>query len=209
MIQTDLFKTQFIPAAKNSQKLMIVFHGRGDSLRPFREFNEELAIPEMNYLLVNAPRKFMKGFSWYGEPPFQKGGVLKIRNKLMLLLNQLEDQGWRSKDIFLLGFSQGSLISADLALHYPKKLGGVVGVSGYFQFFPRWRQSLKTTARRTPWLMTHGHRDDILNIEDTRYGVRKLKNAGVPIDWVELNKKHTFVEEEYPIIRKWVRRNLF
>lgn len=208
MIQTDLFKTQFISARKKSQKLMIVFHGRGDSLQPFREFNDELNIPEMNYLLVNAPRKFMDGFSWYGEPPFQKKGVLKIRKKLFSLLEQLEQEGWRSRDIFLFGFSQGCLISADLALHYPKKFAGLVGVSGYFQFFPRWRNQLSKSVVRTPWLMTHGHRDDILNIDETRYGVNKLKDAGLAIDWVELDKRHTFEEEEYPIIRRWVRRQL-
>lgn len=208
MIQTDLFKTQFIAGKFNSQKLMIVFHGRGDSLKPFRQFNEELGIPEMNYLLVNAPRRFLKGFSWYGEPPFQKQGVLKIRYKLICLLNQLEQAGWKSENIFLLGFSQGCLISADLALNYPKKLGGVVGISGYFQFFPRWRRHLAKSTLRTPWLMTHGHRDEILDIEDTRYGVNKLKNAGVNIDWVELDKSHTFEEKEYPLIRQWVRNKL-
>ena len=56
--------------------------------------------------------------------------------------------------------------------------------------------------------MTHGHRDDILNIDETRYGVNKLKDAGLAIDWVELDKRHTFEEEEYPIIRRWVRRQL-
>lgn len=208
MIQTDLFKTQFIAARKQSQKLMIVFHGRGDSLLPFRDFNNELNIPEMNYLLVNAPRKFMDGFSWYGEPPFQKNGVLKIRKKLFALLNQLEKEGWPSKDIFLFGFSQGCLISADLALHYPKKFAGVVGISGYFQFFPRWRNRLSKPVTRTPWLMTHGYRDEILNIDETRYGVNKLKNAGLAIDWVELDKRHTFEDDEYPIIRRWVRRRL-
>ena len=208
MIQTDLFKTRFIPSKASSQKLMLVFHGRGDSMKPFRKFNLELGIPEMNYLLVNAPRRFLKGFSWYGEPPFQKSGVLKLRQKLFHLLQQLEKSGWKSENIFLLGFSQGSLVSADLALNYPKKLGGVVGISGYFQFFPRWRRQLVESNRRTPWLMTHGHRDKILKIEETRYGVHKLKTAGLHIDWVELDKSHTFEEKEYSLIRRWVKKNL-
>ncbi len=187
---------------------MIVLHGRGDSLRPFRSFNEELRIPEMNYLLLNAPRKFMNGFSWYGEPPFQKNGVLKIRQKLIALLGQLEAEGWESKNIFLFGFSQGCLVSADLALNYPKKFAGVVGISGYFHFFPRWRNHLSKSAVQTPWLMTHGHQDEILDINETRYGVNKLIDAGLDINWVELDKKHSFEENEYPLIRRWVREKL-
>lgn len=208
MIHTTLFKYKFIPAKKKSDALMIVLHGRGDSIRPFYSFNEELNIPEMNYLLLNAPRKFMSGYTWYGEPPFQRGGVLKIREKLFDLLNDLEIQGWKSEKIFLFGFSQGCLISADVGLNYPKKLGGVVGISGYFNFYPRWRSNLAMEAKKTPWLFTHGHQDDILPLADTKFGVEKLKDAGLNVQWVEMNKDHSLLETEYPLIKKWVRNQL-
>lgn len=187
---------------------MLVLHGRGDSIRPFRHFNEELRVPEMNYLLLNAPRRFLDGWSWYGEPPYQKEGVLKIRAKMFLLLAELEAQGWQSENIFLFGFSQGCLVSADLALHYPKKLGGVVGISGYFQFFPRWRSRLNQASKLTPWLFTHGRKDDVLKLNDTKFGVEKLKDAGLQVKWVELDKDHVLEESEYPLIRSWVRQKL-
>lgn len=208
MIQTDLFKHKFIPAQKKSDYLMIVLHGRGDSIRPFGSFDDELKVPEMNYLLLNAPRKFMDGYTWYGEPPFQKNGVLKIREKIFDLLNDLENQGWKSENIFLFGFSQGCLISADIGMNYPKKLAGVVGISGYFNFYPRWRNSISSDAIKTPWLFTHGHQDDVLPLEETKYGVEKLKDAGFKVNWVEMDKDHTLVDEEYPIIRRWVKDQL-
>jgi phospholipase/carboxylesterase len=208
MIQTDLFKHKFIPAQKKSDYLMIVLHGRGDSIRPFASFDDELKVPEMNYLLLNAPRKFMDGYTWYGEPPFQKNGVLKIREKIFDLLNDLENQGWKSENIFLFGFSQGCLISADIGMNYPKKLAGVVGISGYFNFYPRWRNSISADAIKTPWLFTHGHQDDVLPIAETKYGVEKLKDAGFKVNWVEMDKDHTLKEEEYPIIRRWVKDQL-
>lgn len=208
VITTDLFKHKFIPAQKKSDKLMIVLHGRGDSIRPFYAFDDELNIPEMNYLLLNAPRKFLDGYTWYGEPPFQANGVLRIREKMFDLLNQLELQGWKSENIFFFGFSQGCLVSADVGLNYPKKLGGVVGISGYFNFYPRWRSNLSDQAKETPWLFTHGHQDDILPLETTKYGVEKLKGAGLEVKWVEMDKDHSLKEEEYPLIRKWVREKL-
>ncbi|QDK46943.1 serine esterase [Bdellovibrio sp. ZAP7] len=208
MITTDLFKHKFIPAKKKSDYLMIVLHGRGDSIRPFRQFDDELNIPEMNYLLLNAPRKFMTGYTWYGEPPYQANGVLKIREKLFTLLNELENQGWKSENIFFFGFSQGCLISADIGLNYPKQLGGVVGISGYFNFYPRWKNNLADDSKKTPWMFTHGHADDILPLPETKYGVEKLKSAGLKVEWVEMEKKHTLEVEEYPLIRKWVRNQL-
>lgn len=208
MIVTELFDFKFLPAAVNSEKLMIVLHGKGDSLRPFRHFNEELDMPDFNFLLLNAPKKFMDGFSWYGDPPFQKAGVLRVRERMFRLLDEIREQGWDMKNVFLLGFSQGCLVSADVALHYPEQLGGIVGISGYFQFYPRWRQEVTPTAIKTPWLLTHGTEDDVLPIDDTKFGVEKLRSIGMKIDWIESDKEHVFEEEEYPLIRKWVRAHL-
>ncbi len=208
MVTTELFESKFIPAKKKSEYLMIVLHGRGDSIKPFKAFDDELNIPEMNYLLLNAPRKFMKGYTWYGEPPYQAQGVLKIREKIFDLLNDLQNQGWDTRKIFFFGFSQGCLVSADIGLNYPKQLGGVVGISGYFNFYPRWKNNLSKEAMKTPWLLTHGHKDDILPLKDTKFGVEKLKSAGLKVKWVEMEKKHTLEVEEYPLIKKWVRSQL-
>lgn len=208
MIHTELFKFKFIPAQKHSDKLMIVLHGKGDSMRPFRYFDDEMNVPEMNYLLLNAPKKFLDGYSWYGDPPYEREGVLKIREKMIQLLVELEMQGWQSENIFLFGFSQGCLISADVGLNYPKRLGGIVGVSGYFHFYPRWRQQISKNVLKTPWVFTHGRQDDLLKIEETKHGVEKLRDVGFEVDWIELDKEHVLTEEEMPLIRKWVRDQL-
>ena len=207
MVETDLFKTEFIPSVKPSEKLMIVLHGKGDSLRPFRHFDEELQIPEMNYLLVNAPKKYLTGYSWYGDPPYQSSGVLRVRRKMLKLLAQLKQMGWKSENIYLFGFSQGCLVSADLAMSSKEKLGGVIGISGYFHLYSNWRKKVPD-CRRTPWLLTHGRKDDVLPLDETKRDVQKLKKAGLKIDWIELDKKHVFLEEEYPLIRSWVREKI-
>ncbi|MCE3010268.1 MAG: serine esterase [Proteobacteria bacterium] len=203
MIETALFKSHHIPSRKPSDKLMIVLHGKGDSLRPFKKFHQELRVKDMHFLLLNAPKKYLGGYSWYGDYPYQKSGVIKIRQKMLQLLSDLEAQGWKPENIHLLGFSQGCLVSSDVALHYPKKLGGVIGISGYFQFYPRWKKALAQN-RRTPWLFTHGNQDDVLPIEDTKFGVGKLRLAGLKVDFVESNKDHVFEEREYPIIKRWL-----
>ncbi|MBL7545277.1 MAG: serine esterase [Bdellovibrionaceae bacterium] len=207
-LKTRHFKYQFIPAKRKSKKMMIVLHGRGDSLKPFKNFDQELGISELNYLLLNAPRKYLKGFSWYGEPPFEKTGVLRIRSKLFDLIHELEKKGYKTENIFLFGFSQGCLVSADVALNYPKKFGGVLGISGYFHFFPRWRQSLTVDSKKTPWIMTHGYKDDILPYQDTKFGAEKLKDAGLDIEFISLNKKHDMIDEELPILKRWVKEHL-
>lgn len=208
MIHTELFENDIILSKTQSEYLMIVLHGKGDSLAPFKKFNEELGLYDINYLLLNAPKKYLDGRSWYGDPPYQKQGVLRIRQQMFRLLDDLRNQGWDPSKIFLFGFSQGCLISTDVALHYPYKLGGVVGVSGYFQFDARWKKQIEKKSLKTPWFLTHGTADDVLPIENTKFGVQKLREVGLNIDWIETDKKHVMEEDQYPIIRQWVKNQM-
>lgn len=206
--QTKIFEHYFIPSRKKSKKLIVVLHGRGDSLVPFKNFQNELKLYDYNFLLLNAHRKFLTGRSWYPEPPAKLEGIKKIRSQLFVLMNELEQQGWSHSQIVLLGFSQGALISADFGLHYPKSLGGIICVSGYFQFFPRWRQNLQPQMKKTPWLLTHGTKDDVLPYDITLFGAKKIKSAGFDLEWIRFEKKHRMEEEEYPYFRDWLRHHL-
>ncbi len=184
---------------------MIVLHGRGDSLKPFRSIKKELKLPQMNYLLLNAPRKYDGGYTWYAFPPNQGFGVLQNRKRLNLLLDELAEQGWESQNIFFYGLSQGSLISCDFAMHSDRALGGVIAISGYIYFFSNWKKKLGSAAWATPYLITHGCFDDLLPINETRQQVERLKKADLPILWKEFNKEHEIdLEIETPFIRNWV-----
>jgi len=213
MIWTDQFDYEFIPAKSKkwarNPKLMIVLHGRGDSLKPFRDLPDELELPEMNYLLLNAPRKFDGGYTWYALEPNHAKGIQRSRQKLHTLIDQLRFQGWRTKDIYLFGLSQGCLMSCDLSMTYPEAFAGVLGISGYVWFFEQWRSKVSKATFKTPWIMTHGFDDRDIPIEETRAQVKKLLNAGVRLEWMEMVKGHevetTF---EAPMLGRWVRRQV-
>lgn len=208
MFATDLFTSEFVPASRRSSHLMIVLHGKGDSLRPFREFHQELRLSKLNLLLLNAPRKYLSGYSWYGDPPFQKFAVPQIREKLNGLMDELAAAGWSPRKTFVFGFSQGCLVGADLVLHRGETLAGFVGVSGYFHFYPRWRAALEPLSHKTPWLLVHGDKDKVLPPDDTFHGVRKLRQIGVPIDWRVLPGGHSLNGQMLRAISGWLKPRL-
>jgi len=210
LIRTDLFESFFLPARRASadgeRRLMIVLHGRGDSLRPFKNFDVELGLPEMNFLLLNGNRKLGRsGFSWCGlKSP--AAGLKRTRALLTELLDELLAAGWKASNIFLFGFSEGCLVGCDFAMSYPRRLGGVIGVSGCIHLAPSWKRKLAGGALRTPWLFTHGISDRVIRIETMRSDARKLRRAGLSVDWVELVKRHEIeAETELPMIQAWVR----
>ena len=207
---TPQFDCEWIPAARgiprSKQKVMIVLHGRGDSIDSYREINDELGIPHMNYLLLNAPRRSRDGFSWFALEPRHKRGVRAVREKLFHVVDELKNFGWQSKDIYWLGHSQGCLVAADLALNHPDVFGGVVGVSGYVWFFRGWRQRARLSgALKTPWLFTHGTRDQVILPAEIREDVEELTAAEVPVHYAEFKKGHDFdFTREVPFIRRWI-----
>lgn len=198
--------SRMVPRAR--QKLMIVLHGRGDSLKAFRSIKEELRLSHMNYLLLNAPRKYLAGFSWYALEPRHERGVKASRERLFQLLEELKQIGWEAKDILLMGHSQGCLMACDLVLNYPQAFAGLIGVSGYLWFFPGWKQKLaRSGARRTPWLITHGTRDRVIFPDEIREDIAELSKGKIPVLYREFKKGHDFdYREEVPFIRNWLHQ---
>ncbi len=127
---------EFWPAlAGPSSKVLIVLHGRGDTLEGFHFMPAKLGLDELNVIFLQAPDAYYNGYSWYDLPPNQAPGVLRSRQLLFNLLNNLVNICHiQFQDIFVFGFSQGCLLTLDLALRFPHVLGGFMGVSGYLFF---------------------------------------------------------------------------
>ncbi len=196
--------TRFIPARDPSSRLAIVLHGRGDSVEGFTWLPNAMALPWLNYLLVNAPYPFFEGFAWY-DPNDAAPGILASREQLRALFTELDAADVPCADRLLAGFSQGCLMSIDFALRYERPLAGIVGISGYAAFLGRLQSETTPQARQQAWLITHGTEDEILPIERTRGQMEQLKAVGIPIEWHEFPKGHTLdAEEELPLIRDWI-----
>jgi len=202
---------EFWPADnEESKKVVIVLHGRGDHFESYHWLPETLGIPDFNYLFLNAPDSWGGGYSWYDLAPKQAPGVVRSRRLLMEIVGSLQkDFGLNASDIFLFGFSQGCLLSLDMALRYPRAFGGIVGLSGYVFFMEEYPQALAPAAMHQRIFMTHGHQDEVLPLNVTRVSVNALRSYGVNIDWREYDKAHTIdVVQEIPEVAAFLKHIL-
>ena len=210
---SNFLDTRFFPSAEPSTRLMVVLHGLGDSMEGFFWLPSLMALPNLNYLLVNAPDPYTIGFAWF-DIDNPAPGVLRSRRVMQALFAELAAQGWESRDVFLFGFSQGCLISLDFALRHDQPLAGIVGVSGYIHEVESYAGKtsageIHPAAREQSWLVTHGLYDELLPIARTRGQMEQIRAAGVPIEWEEYPKGHTIdPEKEMDRIRNWVAARL-
>ncbi len=211
MKKLNTFVHQWIPSLSGSRKsLMIVLHGRGDSIEGFTWMPNELALPDLNYLLLQAPDDYYEGFSWYDLPPNQQPGILRSRQLLSELFIELELQGFKANQCFLFGFSQGCLMTLEFGSRYPQKLKGYIGISGYcFNVENLLSEARPENIHEGDWLITHGTIDDVLDIETTRSQMKELMSRGFKMDYREYRKSHTIDPKlELSDIRKWIEDKL-
>ena len=195
---------EHIPAAEpDSQWLMVVLHGLGDSMEGYRWLPEALDLPWLNYLLVNAPDSYYEGFSWYDLMGDPAPGVTRSREALFEMLDTQRDNGHPTKRTFQFGFSQGCLMTMEIALRYPHKLAGCIGVSGYVHEPEQVLKELSPIAQKQAILFTMGTFDPIIPVDEAKRQVSLLKeDGGLQIESYEFAKDHTIAgEEELSLIR--------
>src|SRR5690606_29660662 len=120
--------------------LIILIHGYGSNEEDLFSFAPEL--PENAFIVsVQAPYQVPPyGFAWYAisfDADMNKFSddtqAVKSRDLLVQFIDELcTKYPIDQKDVNLIGFSQGAILSYALAVTYPEKVNKVVALSGYF-----------------------------------------------------------------------------
>jgi phospholipase/carboxylesterase len=199
---------ELIPARDpGSKRLWVMMHGLGDSVDGYRWMPEVMALPWMNYALVNAPDEYYGGYSWFDFAGNMGPGILRSRQLLFELLDDFQAKGFPTEETLIGGFSQGCLMALDVGLRYPKSPAGIVGISGWVYEPESLLKEAAAGAMQRAVLMTHGTLDPMVPFNAVREEVRRLIAAGLRIEWHEFQKAHTIAgEDEIDVIRGFVER---
>ena len=97
-------------------------------------------------------------------------------------------------------------MALETGLHYPHRLAGIVGLSGWVFEIENLIRDLTPAARSQRLLITHGHFDPLLPFAETQRQVSQLQAAGLNVAWHAFPKEHTiYGAEEVDVIREFVR----
>ncbi|MGH2625812.1 MAG: alpha/beta hydrolase [Anaerolineales bacterium] len=117
--------------------------------------------------------------------------------------------------VFLLGFSQGAIISLALCLTRPELLAGVVALSGrtlpelFTQEGPlAGRLAPPEALKGMPILVLHGTHDPVLPIHFGRDTRERFGALAVDLMYQELPMAHTISPEALVIVQRWLSDRL-
>lgn len=115
-----------------------------------------------------------------GEIP---DGLAEARDRVMRFLDQLAERFAIAPDRLVLGgFSQGAMLSLDVALHRAAPPAGLILMSGTLIAEAAWQPRMAQLAS-VPVMMSHGQYDALLPFAVAEILRDRLVAAGAAVDW--------------------------
>ncbi len=120
----------------------------------------------------------------------EPAGLTQARSQLVTALAELQRElGVPADQLVLGGFSQGAMLSLDVALRTELPLRGVVLWSGTLIAQEQW-QARMPTRRGLQILQSHGRQDQMLPYGVAQLLRNQLTAAGMKVDWHEFTGGH-------------------
>jgi len=162
-LQTDLplkYLEQASPDT-NDQPLVIFLHGYGSNEQDLFGIKDELPA-NYTYLSVQAPVTLEPGsYQWFrkkGEGPYN-GETDDLKSSGQLLLTFIAQAAKKyhteANKVYLVGFSQGAIMSYEVGLRHPEAVRGIAALSG--RILPVLKSELKPDEKRQSLAIFIGH----------------------------------------------------
>lgn len=125
-----------------------------------------------------------------------------------LIPRAVEVYGADPQRVFLLGFSQGAIMSLAVALTRPELVHGVVAMSGRLAPEALRARAGDDALRGLQILLLHGTGDDVLPIRHGREARDLLAQLPLELTYREFSMAHTVTDESFAVAQTWLRDRL-
>lgn len=175
-----------------ADSLVILLHGYGADGNDLFGIAQALAphLPTTAFRSPNAPEPCAinpMGRQWFpiswldGSPESaMRDGAKRAAATLHAYLDEaMAEEGMTPDRTILIGFSQGTMMSLEVALRRDAPLAGVVGFSGRLVS----DEDSGPITSKPPVLLIHGDRDDVVPVESLHEARTALAAEGVAVNW--------------------------
>lgn len=133
-----------------------------------------------------------------------EGHLQDTSKSIASLIQHQITQGIPSRRIVMIGFSQGGAVAYHSALHYPKRLGGLIALSTYLGISRSLESTVHNANRDLPIFIGHGDADDVVTTNVGEHTFQRLNALGYEIEWHTYPIAHEVCLEEIHDIGEWL-----
>lgn len=214
-IRTIERKPRQAPPAGEQAPLLLLLHGYGSHERDLFDLSADVD-PRFHVVSARAPLALSwGGFAWYHlggsygrlvpDAATRAQGIDALEKFVVALPERV---GTDPRRTYLLGFSQGAIISLALLLRRPALVAGVAALSGYLDPETVPEQFDPAALAGRPVLMEHGVSDQVIPVEGARWGRDYLKATPVALEYHEYPTGHGVHPEGLRLLHTWLAARL-
>lgn len=171
------------------EKVVLMLHGYGSNGQDLISLAPLLAEAAPNAIFLSPDAPFVcdmsaMGRQWFPLQSFDPGYMLEGIRRTEPVLNHYIDQvlgqlELEDKDLVLLGFSQGTMMSLYAA---PRRKHAIAGVIGYSGALLGEADLSGPTIQKMPVVLIHGEDDQVVTFDRHEHAKSALKTHGFDID---------------------------
>ena len=193
--------------------LLLLLHGYGSNEEDLFSFATEL--PEEYFVIsARAPHDMMYGsYAWYAinfdadENKFSDiGQAQQSRDIIANFIDELvSNYPIDSKNVTLIGFSQGSILGYAVALSYPEKVQRLVAMSGYLNTEIAINDFKNNDFSNLKIFASHGTVDQVIPVEWARKSIPIIESLGIPVVYKEYLVGHGVAPQNFFDFKNWLQ----
>ena len=165
--------------SKTPKQAVIAIHGWTGDASSMEPVGKRMAFKDTKWILPQAPYTAGPGgFSWFDGNEETGWKYQESFNILTHLIQDLNNEGFSSSDIFIISFSQGACLTMEFMIRQSFSLGGIIPIAGFTRYKKRVKQDATDASRNTPVLLLHGEKDKVILPEQSKISLKIFKDAG-------------------------------
>ena len=205
------------PTLKTEGKppLLLLLHGYGSDEKDLFSFASELP-GEYFIISAKAPRPMQPyGNAWYTIHWDATDGkwsddeeAVEARDLIATFITEaIAKYDLNPKNVTLVGFSQGTILSYAVALTYPEKAKNIIALSGYIHEPIINLKSDKNAYSHLNIFSSHGSVDQVIPVTAARLAPSFLDKLGIKTSLKEYPVGHGVAPQNFYDLKEWLVKN--
>ncbi|SMD43078.1 phospholipase/carboxylesterase [Aquiflexum balticum DSM 16537] len=192
-------------ALDKAKKVAIMIHGRGASADSILTLRDHLHIGEFALLAPQAQGNTWYPYSFMAPDASNEPALSNAIKMLDGIVEDLKSKGFKSEQIFFIGFSQGACLSLEYATQNAQKYGGVIAFTGGLIGEKLNKGKYKGDFEGTKVFIGSSHKDMHVPLSRIEESAELIKQMGGELKTLVFkDQNHTIRQEEVD----WVNENI-
>lgn len=196
--------------------LLILLHGYGSNEEDLFSFASELP-DDLLIISARAPLNMAYGgYAWYTIHFDNTDGkfsdtkeALKSKEIISTFIDEIvKNYKVNTKKVFLLGFSQGTILSYAVALSHPDKVQYVLGLSGYINSELLPENLDATNYKNLEIYSSHGSVDQVIPVDWARKTKPFLDSINIKNSYEEYQVGHGVAPQNFFSLKQWIENRI-